>query len=429
MTISRRTALAVMTGAPALIGATTVPDIDVAIVGAGACGIMAAHALRAAGFRCLLLDGANRAGGRAWSETRSFGFPYDQGAAWLHSAQTNPWTNITKRYGIATVDHSDAAMLTLGDDNPAATERAAARAEAILERLAAKQVDRLSLAEALPATTMAERQVLTDIALLDAGEEPGRLSAFDVARQAGGADYLVQGGLGNLVVRHSRGLPIRLASPVTAIEMTRAGVRVSGPFGAVTARAAIVTASTGVLATNAIRFQPGLPESHRRAIAGLPMGVLTKIAFACPRQLVGIADGSWVRKADETMEFLVRPMGTAVVIAFVGGTRARNLASLAPAALADAMRAPLREAFGAAAPIGPAVISPWLADPLVRGSYAYALPGQAHQRAALAQPIDERIWIVGEATAGAYANTVGGAANEGVRAARQITAKLRLARR
>ena len=59
----------------------------------------------------------------------------------------------------------------------------------------------------------------------------------------------------------------------------------------------------------------------------------------------------------------------------------------------------------------------WWTDPYARGSYSVCLPGHDAARDALAQPIGERLFIAGEATAGGGAMTVGGATLAGRTAA------------
>ena len=66
----------------------------------------------------------------------------------------------------------------------------------------------------------------------------------------------------------------------------------------------------------------------------------------------------------------------------------------------------------------------WQRDPYARGAYSYALVGGAHAREALTDPIDERIFLAGEATASAAeSGTVAGALQSGARAAAQVLAR------
>ena len=67
-------------------------DVDVVVIGAGLAGLGAATALRDAGRSALVLEAADRIGGRAWTThpAQLGGVWFDMGAIWLHNAETNP---------------------------------------------------------------------------------------------------------------------------------------------------------------------------------------------------------------------------------------------------------------------------------------------------------------------------------------------------
>ncbi len=50
---------------------------DVVVIGAGAAGLSAARALIAAGKSVIVIEAAGRIGGRAYTESETFGVPYD----------------------------------------------------------------------------------------------------------------------------------------------------------------------------------------------------------------------------------------------------------------------------------------------------------------------------------------------------------------
>lgn len=72
----------------------------------------------------------------------------------------------------------------------------------------------------------------------------------------------------------------------------------------------------------------------------------------------------------------------------------------------------------------PLATSSWRADPFARGSYSYARPGHADDRAVLAALVDDRIFFAGEATAANFFSTVHGAYETGLRAADEALASL-----
>ena len=67
----------------------------------------------------------------------------------------------------------------------------------------------------------------------------------------------------------------------------------------------------------------------------------------------------------------------------------------------------------------------WGSDPFARGSYSYALPGQAECRGALAAAADDRLFFAGEACSQHDYSTAHGAYLTGVAAAEQVIAARR----
>ena len=72
-------------------------ETDVAIVGAGAAGIAAARKVAAAGRRFVLIEANDRLGGRCVTDSRTFGVPFDRGAHWIHMPDINPLAKLTPR--------------------------------------------------------------------------------------------------------------------------------------------------------------------------------------------------------------------------------------------------------------------------------------------------------------------------------------------
>src|SRR5512140_2539176 len=73
---------------------------DVAIVGAGAAGIAAAHRLTEARRSVILIEASERVGGRAWTMEIA-GMPLDLGCGWLHSADRNPLAPLAEAAGFS----------------------------------------------------------------------------------------------------------------------------------------------------------------------------------------------------------------------------------------------------------------------------------------------------------------------------------------
>ena len=408
--------------------------VDCVVVGAGVAGLAAAAELRRLGRSCLLLEAGSRIGGRAWTTHPPAlgGAVFDHGASWLHQAEGNPLVSIARAAGdpLRSAD-SLREWRTYVGSRPADAEELAAydRAEATLraalaERAEGAQAD-VSLAEAA-ASFAADPWTRTVLAWegLIAAADPGCLSLRDWhLNSLAGGNLLVEGGLGHFVAARlgAAAGPVRLATPVQRISWQEPGgtVTIGTPHGDITAGSCIVTVSTGVLAGGGIVFTPALPAPVEEAVHALPMGLLTKVALRAtgPDRLdlpASCAVDRQVGPGETLMSLHFWPGGADHVVGFVAGATAWDLAREGDAAPAAFCRDTLRTLFGARADRlfagDAAVVTGWGLDPLTRGSYCYAVPGQAAARSLLAQPLaDGRLVFAGEACHSRLGGTVGGA--------------------
>ena len=74
-------------------------SVDVAIIGAGAAGLGAAHALTGSGLSVIVLEARDRLGGRAWTVQASPEVTFDVGCGWLHSPDKNSYVPIARKLG------------------------------------------------------------------------------------------------------------------------------------------------------------------------------------------------------------------------------------------------------------------------------------------------------------------------------------------
>ena len=407
----------------------------VVVVGAGVAGLAAAAALRRRGVPVTVLEASDRIGGRVYTAHPAAldGATFDHGASWLHAAQRNPLVAFAKP-GVDTLIDSDTyrtERLFVGDRPADAAEQAGYDAawdnldRAVAPSLAPGQPDR-SLADAM--APMQDDPWAATVAgwegAIIAAADADRLSVQDWRQnRLDGPNLIVAGGLGAFIGRHLA-TAAELATPATAIAWDHAGgVRVETPRGIVQGAACIVTVSTGVLASGAIRFDPPLPHAVQAAVAGLPMGLLTKVAFRATG--LGLPpDASLVRQMQPdvaNMAFIACPQGEGHIIGFMGGRAAWAVAADAAAAETLA-RDELRVMLGARQPDGGAVVTNWGTDPFTLGSYAYAPPGQAGMRRQLAEAFPaNRLLFAGEACrSDGLAGTVGGAFLSGQDAAARL---------
>jgi len=219
---------------------------------------------------------------------------------------------------------------------------------------------------------------------------------------------------------------VERATPITALDW-RGPITAETPRGTIRASACIITVSTAALGR--IAFTPALPVSTE----GLPMGLLTKIAFRAtgPDRLDLAPDESVsqrIEHGEPPLSLMAWPRGSDHVSIFLGGPAAWALSQEGPEATVDFVRARLRSWFGARADtaLGEPVWTDWSRDPHHLGSYAYARPGHLQDRARLGEPLlDGRLVIAGEACRmDGLAGTVAGAYLDGERAASIVAAAL-----
>ena len=252
---------------------------DVVVIGAGAAGIAAARRVIAGGKTVVVIEASDRIGGRAYTETDSFGLPFDQGCSWLQGPRSGvPHVALAQELGLELVDHSNARDVFYVGDRPATSTEQSAYNRAF-DQIEARVygIGDVAASSRLPADLKYTAVAQSWIGPMDFGVDFANLSTGDMNSYGSYAyNYLVREGLGTLVAAHGRGLPVRTGVAATAIDWSGEGVRVETTEGIITAQACIITVSTGVLASGAIKFTPALPVEKAEAINDVPNGSADK---------------------------------------------------------------------------------------------------------------------------------------------------------
>jgi monoamine oxidase len=405
-------------------------ETDVVVVGAGAAGLAAAARLQAAGVSFVLLEAKHRVGGRAFTDTSTFGVPFDRGCHWLHSASVNPLTAVADRLGFhyQSLPAKRRRLFLAGREADDATRDAAGAAIAAAfeaANVAGRAGRDVAMSEVIDAASPWRRLVVHWIGLMSS-LPPEEISTLDFAGYRDTFEnWPVAEGFGALVVALGAGVPVSLGVRVRAIDWSGAGVVVTTDAGDLRARTAIVTVSTTVLARGGIRFTPALPAELDEAIAACTLGHAEKIVFRFDRPIEGFAPTSYAdtfepdRPERAPINFSVNPFGYPLAVGHVGGNFSAEIARAGAAAMIDFGRAALVDIFGA--DIGKrilgATVTAWSADPDIGGAYSSARPGQGPLRARLTRPVGDRLRFAGEASAGADFSTAHGAHLSGLEAA------------
>ena len=435
--LTRRGALAGLLAATALPAwAQVIPaNPDVAIVGAGAAGLSAARSLIDRGLSVVVLEARDRIGGRAWTESDTFGVPFDHGCSWITTANRNPFKPMADEWGYTTLYHDDAAEVTFVGDRRAlpSEEGAYGRAWRALKSAISSAGRR---GEDVSAASVSPRDlpwIETSEAWVGPMSMAMDLEDFSCADWWGmeytTPNYMIREGFGTLVSRFGRDIPVQLATPVERIRWGGKDVALETPAGTVRARACIITVSTGVLGAGTIAFDPPLPAWKQEAIAHVPMGLLAKIPLQFTGGRFDLPDNAWLdyyTEAREACFFLCWPFGFDVMIGWVGGSFGWQLSAAGEAAAVDFARGELRKMLGSDIDkqFTKGTLTGWATDPWALGSYAAAIPGYTPARAKLAQRLDDKLFFAGEACAGGFAATCGGAFLSGQSTARSVATSL-----
>lgn len=235
-----------------------------------------------------------------------------------------------------------------------------------------------------------------------------------------GDDALAMGGLDRLVEAMLRGVDVRFGARVVALRREGPGVLARCADGRTfRAARAIVTLPLGVLRSGDVAFDPPLPARHREALGRLGVSLMDKVVlrfervFWPPARRLGILDEPRAEFVD-----LSRDLGAPVLALLTKTIRAEaDEARSDDEAVAEAMRL-LRRMLPDAPDPTDALVTRWARDPFARGSYVHAPPGASGEDPdALAEPIDGRVFLAGDATSRQHPGTMEGAWREGRRAA------------
>jgi monoamine oxidase len=402
-------------------------EIDVAIVGAGAAGLGAARTLEKTGLSILVLEARDRLGGRGHTIMAAPGITFDVGCGWLHSADRNSFVKIARQLNFE-IDKTRPPWREQSVDAVfAPTERADfIRA---LDAFYGRAADAAKTSVDSAANLYLEpgnrwNPMIDAISSYINGCELDEVSVLDMkAYEDTELNWRLRRGYGALIAAYGTPCALALNTQVTMIDHSGKRVRIETSQGTVSAAKVIVTVPTNLIAEEAVRFHPALSEKIDAA-RGLPLGVADKVMLALDQPETLPTDGNLRGPTMRTAmgSFHLRPFGQACIEGFFGGRFARQLEDAGDGALAaqaiDEIVALLGSDFRHR--LKPLAASRWAQDPFARGSYSHALPGHAADRAALAAPVDGRLFFAGEATSPNFFSTAHGARDSGERAAREV---------
>jgi monoamine oxidase len=211
----------------------------------------------------------------------------------------------------------------------------------------------------------------------------------------------------------------------TDVSWNRGGVTVATTAGVFRGAQLVLTLPLGVLQAGSVRFQPALPTTLRRAVGALGSGVLNKVVLRFERAFWD-TDVDWIEFVPDLGAppwtqwlNLAGPTGAPILLAFAAGDLGRQVDRWSDQEVVGSALAAARAMYGPSVPDPTGwQITRWGADPFAAGSYSCnALGSEPGLRDVLAEPVDDRLYLAGEACQRPYFGTVHGAYLSGVRAA------------
>jgi monoamine oxidase len=447
------------------------PTRSVIIIGAGAAGLAAARDLSRAGYEVVVIEARDRIGGRVFTIPAPI-VPIELGAEFVHGKSPALWQiaqaanlkihEVNERHWyfddgkvsrandfwkhieplmdrMKSID-CDQSLRTFLDALPQDddTERATAMVIRYVEGFHAADVDRVGIRGLITANDAADA-IEGDTAFRFERGYDSLMKALRVEAESYGAMFQLNTTVEE--IRWSTNMATVVCQPTGSTD-TAARIEYS-------ATAIIITVPLGILQTNpsegGIRFVPDLPAAKQVALRQLVMGNVLKINLTFRERFwqdakvwdekgerVSFHDAGFFHCPDAPLPtwWTQLPLRAPLLVGWAGGPRADRIrtASDDPQFIVDQAIASLARIFNVSPKeIGSQLVETyfhdWTNDPFTRGAYSYLPVNGLEAQQTLAQPVDNKLFFAGEATAVGHIGTVHGAIQSGQRATDEILSR------
>ncbi len=421
--------------------ANNIKNKKILIIGAGISGLSAARKLHNSGADVVILEAKPYIGGRLHTDY-SLGAPFEEGAGWIHGPSAgNPIAKLARSINAKTVITDNESLAVFNVAGKKITDQQLKDIDTNLQKLIMLIDDEIETQS--QASLYQAIKYFAPSALKDAGVM-WALSAYAEFSKAGsienlsavfydedeafkGADVVVATGYDKILAPLANGLNIKHNAQVYKVEYGNNGVSIKSSIGVFSADYVICSVPLGALKKQTIEFVPPLPKAHQAAIEKIGFGSITKIALKFSRafwdieeQYFGIqtaAKGRWNYWANYR-----RFSDENILLGFSMGNYAFKADMMDDEAMKQDALEVLRNVWGAQVtkPIDMRTTH-WSLDPHTLGAYSYTAAGcRPADYITLAQPVNNRLFLVGEHTIFKYTATTHGAYLSGIQAADKI---------
>jgi len=407
---------------------------DVVVVGGGSSGLSATAELMKKGVSVLCVESMNRTGGRCFADNSTFGLPIDIGGHWLHGFSENQFAKFGKK-------HKDKFKI-YPEDAPSIVYDGKRKTEAAELWKIYKELKKIRYTNRadVPFITLVPEKIKksswfdTAAKMVGDARDLDNFSTYDDNvnwYDPGSGDGLCREGYGTLLAYYRKDVPVKLNTIVSEIKWGGKGVQVVTNKGTINAKACIITTSIGVLKAEKIKFTPSLPSRKIKALDGISMTYSNRVLIQLKKKFYKakkIKNDTWFNtkcnsngvKSPQTYYGSLKMGGSNVSLFGISGQFAKDLGEEGDDAMIDFILNDLKSTFGSKfykKYFIKAKAIAWSKNPFTLGSYTGAIPGKANNlRRELREPVGDKIFFAGEATALAF-STVHGADRSGKKAA------------
>lgn len=417
----------------------------VAVIGAGAAGLAAAHSLAKGGVEVCVIEARARLGGRIHTITsRPANLPIELGAEFVHGERNATW-DVIGAAGLQTQEVPDRHWSCLNgelredpnfwDKLEEVTEKFSTDGrdlgfKSFLERCQGLNSDAKRFAlDYVEGFHAADARRIGIHALARAEQASARENGTHHFRIAEGYAALLRCFEEGL---RARGVELHLETIVRTVRWTAGHVEIEAQSSAgwrrFEAERVLITLPLGVLQAKgpeAVWFEPAL-TAKENAIKQLAMGSVSKVILHFKRFFWPVQNFGFIHADDPAWPTWWSDERGPVLTSWTGGPRARRLLEKSNEELASLSVQTLSRLFKVRQKeiedllLG-SYTHDWDQDRFSRGAYSYTPAGAGHLPAMLAEPIAGTLFFAGEATDSQGAQgTVHGALASGWRAAVEV---------